>query len=276
MEIIATKKRTMELLMERGLNPKKSFGQNFLIEPSIIDKIVEGSKISSAMDVIEIGAGLGGLTQGLLGKAHHVFAYEIDNDLIPILQNNFYEFSNFTLFHQDFMKCDLKNIESVLPKVVVANLPYYITNDILLRFITQEIQVDKVVAMMQKEVALKIIKNKGGKDENLLTFLCQIYCDVKLVTHVSKNAFIPRPAIDSTVLSFTMVKKYPSIENDRKFIEVAKALLFMRRKTVLNNLSSYLQNKERATEVLQRAKISLLARSDDLSIGDYINIANFI
>ena len=276
---IATTHRTKYIINKYNLFAKKNFGQNFIINPSIIENIIELSDISKDDYVIEIGPGIGALTEALVQVAYEVYAFEIDKDLEKVLTNEITS-SNLYVTIKDFLKVDLNELISKLDPnrniVFVSNLPYYITSDILTKLITSGINYKSIIVMLQKEVGEKFINNQGKKEESVLTYLARYYCDVIKLIDVSLTNFIPQPNIESMVIKFTK-KEYPlKVKSERKFLAVTKALLKMRRKTIQNNLNAYLPSKNDVLEILNELNINPLTRPESLSLDDFIKISNKI
>lgn len=269
--IIATKKETFRLLKEYNLIAKKGYGQNFLINYETIKNITNGANIKNKTLVIEIGPGLGALTQALLEVSKKVVAIEIDKRMVEVLKNNFDGCENLELINEDFMKVDLdlliKNNLDFDEVVIVSNLPYYITSDILEKIISlKNPKIKRIVAMMQKEVGKKFIK-KEDRIESYLKVLIDNYCDVSVVTHVSKNDFEPRPQVDSIVLNFEMNNDRYSL--DYYFYEIIKECLNNRRKTLINTLP---YDKELIQKVLLELKLKETIRIEELTISQIKNI----
>lgn len=276
---IATQHRTKYIINKYNLFAKKNYGQNFIINPSIIENIVMLSDISKDDYVIEIGPGIGALTEALVQVAYEVYAFEIDKDLEKVLKNEISN-SNLHVTIKDFLKVDINELISKLDPnrniVFVSNLPYYITSDILTKLITSDINYKSIVVMLQKEVGEKFINNQGKKEESVLTYLARYYCDCQKLLDVSLQNFIPQPNIESMVIKFTK-KEYPlKVKSEKKFLKVVKALLKMRRKTIQNNLNAYLPSKEDVLEVLNELNINPLVRPESLSLDDFIRITNKI
>lgn len=276
---IATIHRTKYIIDKYNLFAKKNYGQNFIVNPSIIENIVSLSGITKDDYVIEIGPGIGALTEVLVQVAYEVYAFEIDKDLEKVLNNEIAS-SNLHITIKDFLRVNLdelvKSLDSNRNIVFVSNLPYYITSDILTKIITSKINYKSIVVMLQKEVGEKFINNKGKKEESVLTYLARYYCDCEKLLDVSLQNFIPQPNIESMVIKFTK-KDYPlKVKSDKKFVAVTKALLKMRRKTIQNNLNSYLPSKEDTIEILKELNISPLTRPESLSLDDFIRITNII
>lgn len=265
--IIASKKGTFNLLGKYNLIAKKGYGQNFLINYSTIENIVNGSKITDNTLVIEIGPGLGALTQGLLNVSKQVIAIEIDQKMIEVLVDNFKDFNNLLIINNDFMKVDLNSLIDQYPDyeevVIVSNLPYYITSDILEKIISlRHPKIKRVVAMMQKEVGKKLLK-KEDKIESYLKVLIDNYCDVSTVVYVGKNDFEPRPKVDSIVLEFSINKDKYGL--DYYFFEIIKQCLSNRRKTLINTIN--VDDKSKVEKVLCDLNIKNTVRIEELTIS---------
>ncbi len=264
--IIATKNGTFNLLEKYNLIAKKGYGQNFLINHETIKTIVNKTDINEKTLVIEIGPGLGALTQELLNVSKMVIAIEIDKKMVEVLNDNFNGYNNLLIINNDFMKVNLMEIIDEYNQfeevVVVSNLPYYITSDILERIIgLRHPKIKKIVAMMQKEVGKKFLK-KESNIESYLKVLIDNYCDVSTVMYVSKNDFEPRPNVDSIVLEFCLNNnKY---ELDYYFFEIIKTCLQNRRKTLINTFPC--EDKEKIENVLKILNIKNTIRIEELNI----------
>ena len=235
--IIASKKETFRILKENNLIAKKGYGQNFLINYDVIKTIVDKSMIKEDTLVIEIGPGLGALTQELVKVAKKVIAIEIDKKMVDVLNQNI-KVDNLLIINEDFLKVNLLDLISEYIEfnevIIVSNLPYYITSDILEKIIAlKHPKITKVVAMMQKEVGKKLLK-KEEKIESYLKVLIDNYCDVSTLMYVSKNDFEPRPKVDSMVLIFDLIKDIYKLKNED--LKIIKECLNNRRKTLLNTL----------------------------------------
>ena len=271
---IATKKETFALLEKYGLIAKKGYGQNFLINHSTILNIVNGCEISEKTLVIEIGPGLGALTQELLNVSKQVIAIEIDKKMVEVLSNNFSAFNNLKIINNDFMKVDLTELIEQYPEydevVIASNLPYYITSDILEKIISlKHPKIKRIVAMMQKEVGKKLLK-KEDKIESYLKVLIDNYCTVSTVMYVSKNDFEPRPKVDSIVLDFKIDKDVYLL--DYYFFEIIKECLLNRRKTLINTLVC--ENKENIGKIFEKLQFKPTIRIEELKIKEFQSIVN--
>ena len=268
--IIATKKETFKILKEHNLIAKKGYGQNFLINYGTIKTIAHNSNIKEDTLVIEIGPGLGALTQELLNIASKVIAIEIDKNMVEVLKENLKD-EKLTIVNEDFLKINLNELIDEYPNfkevIIVSNLPYYITSDILEKIISlQHPKITKIVAMMQKEVGKKLLK-KEDKIESYLKVLIDNYCDTKTVMYVSKNDFEPRPKVDSIVLEFNINKDAYNL--DYYFFEIIKECLKNRRKTLLNTLPF---EKEKILKVLNEMNIKDTIRIEEMNIKQLLEL----
>ena len=270
-----------DILKNNAITIKKRYGQNFLIDDNILKNIVDLGHIDDQTLVIEIGPGLGSLTQYLVDKAGHVLAYEIDRDLVPIL-NNAFQSDRFTLIHDDILK---RNIDQDIEKlnksfdktVVMANLPYYITTPILMKCLEESKRIHRMVVMMQLEVAQRITANKNTKDYNALSLLVQYRAHTHFAFKVPKSVFIPAPNVESGVITLDFGRKHQTQSDNEAFLfELIKAAFKQRRKTLLNNLSVFLNmSKEPLINQLQTLHIDPQARAESLTLNDFIHMANY-
>lgn len=276
LQVIATPSRTKELLEKHGLYAKKNFGQNFLVEPGIVDKIARHAVISDHCAVFEIGPGIGALTQFLCEYAKKVTAFEIDDRLPAVLADSLAEYDNFSLIMEDFLKVNVKEVVDPLVEegydvVFAANLPYYITTPILFQLFESNAKIAAITVMMQKEVADRFNAQVNTKDYNALSVITQYRCEVSSVMKVPRNVFNPKPNVDSAVLQFRFKENRPNIEETR-FFTMVKACFKQRRKTILNNFGSFLEDKEQANSILQEAGISPQARSESVTLEEFLRL----
>ena len=281
---IADHSVTRAILERHGFTFKKSFGQNFLTDTNILQKIVDTAEIDKKVNVIEIGPGIGALTEFLAESAAEVLAFEIDDRLVPILADTLRDFDNVTVVNQDILKVDLaqyiaefKNPD--LPIKVVANLPYYITTPILMHLIESGIPFSEFVVMMQKEVADRISAQPNTKAYGSLSIAVQYYMTAKVAFIVPRTVFVPAPNVDSAILK--MVRRdQPAVEvqDEKFFFKVSKASFVHRRKTLWNNLTSYFgkseETKGKLTAALERAEISPSVRGEALSLEEFARLAD--
>ncbi|RSI45034.1 16S rRNA (adenine(1518)-N(6)/adenine(1519)-N(6))-dimethyltransferase RsmA [Streptococcus cristatus] len=275
---------TRAILERHGFTFKKSFGQNFLTDTNILQKIVDTAEIDKKVNVIEIGPGIGALTEFLAESAAEVMAFEIDDRLVPILADTLRDFDNVTVVNQDILKVDLaqyiaefKNPD--LPIKVVANLPYYITTPILMHLIESGIPFSEFVVMMQKEVADRISAQPNTKAYGSLSIAVQYYMTAKVAFIVPRTVFVPAPNVDSAILK--MVRRDQpavAVQDEKFFFKVSKASFVHRRKTLWNNLTSYFgkseETKGKLTAALERADLSPSVRGEALTLADFARLAD--
>ena len=274
MKVIATPSRTKEILEKFDLYAKKNYGQNFLVEPGIVSKIARNAIVSNHTVAVEIGPGIGALTQMLSQYAKKVVAYEIDERLPEVLAYSLEDCDNVEIVLQDFMQVDLKALVNKYPEddvVIAANLPYYITTPILFKIFESEADIKRITVMMQKEVADRFIAHVNTKDYNALSVITQYLTDVKQVVKVPHNVFSPKPNVDSSVLQFEFKKKDPSV-NEKLFFAMVKACFKQRRKTILNNFGEWLGDKDQAKAYLSDAVISNSQRAESCSLDDFLKL----
>ena len=283
MKKIGTVNKTREILEENGFFMKKKFGQNFLIDQNILSGIVSKAEINKNVNVIEIGPGIGSLTEHLLENANHVISYEIDNTLIPILTKQFAEYNNFTLINEDILKADIKSdikkyFNNDYPVYVVANLPYYITTPIIMHLLENIPEIKRYSVMVQLEVADRIVANKGGKDYNNLTIAIGYRAKTYKAINVSRNVFMPKPNVDSAVVIFDIYDEKPyKVNNEKFFFELIRKAFSNRRKTLVNNLNQgYNISKEEAVKILEEMNLSSTIRSEALSIEQFTLLSDIL
>ena len=273
MEYSITKfKQSME---KYKFNLKKMYGQNFIIDENTINNIVYSSNIDKDTLVIEIGPGAGSLTYKLALVAKNVICYEIDTTLKEMLKENLSDLNNVEIIFKDFLKVNvLKDIKKYDYKklFVVANLPYYITTPIIVKFIEEDIPVDKIVVMVQKEVGNRFKAKPNTKEYNSLSVYLNYYFDVKKILDISKNVFIPKPNVDSIVVEFTKKEEKYELKNKKLFFKLVKDSFNQKRKTLRNNLKEY--NLEKIEEVLKKYNLDLSVRAEALPIDIFVDIAN--
>lgn len=274
--IIATPSKTKEILEKYDLYAKKNYGQNFLIESSIVDKIAKNAITEKPCTVFEIGPGIGALTQFLSNYAENVVSFEIDDRLLPVLKDTLSECSNVEIVHTDFLEVDLKAFVDKYKRedndvVIAANLPYYITTPILFKIFESEADITQITVMMQKEVADRFSAVPNTKDYNALSVITQYRCDVKTIMKISKHVFNPKPNVDSAVVQFRF-KERKQLDNESEFFELVKACFKQRRKTILNNYGEYCNDKELAKVNLEKANIAVSARAESLTLDTFIRL----
>ena len=275
---------TKAVLERHGFTFKKSFGQNFLTDTNILQKIVDTAEIDKNVNVIEIGPGIGALTEFLAENAAEVMAFEIDDRLVPILEDTLRDHDNVKVINEDVLKADLqtrvKEFENPnLPIKVVANLPYYITTPILMHLIESKIPFAEFVVMMQKEVADRISAEPNTKAYGSLSIAVQYYMTAKVAFVVPRTVFVPAPNVDSAILKMTR-RKQPLVEvkDEDFFFRVSKASFVHRRKTLWNNLTSHFgkseEVKNKLEQALENAVIKPSIRGEALSISDFARLSD--
>ncbi|HHV99742.1 MAG TPA: 16S rRNA (adenine(1518)-N(6)/adenine(1519)-N(6))-dimethyltransferase RsmA [Clostridiaceae bacterium] len=282
-------KSIKELVRKHNIRTSKSLGQNFLIDDTIVKRIVDSARISADDMVIEVGPGVGSMTVELAARAGRLIAVEIDRHLIPALTENLAGFNNVDIINEDILKINIDElIKAQTEKAsgifkpgnvkVVANLPYYITTPIIMKFLEESTSINLFVFMVQKEVADRILAQPGSKDYGALTVAVQYYCKPERVFDVPPHCFIPQPGVISTVVRLKAYEKPPVDVIDRKtFFKVVKASFGQRRKTLLNALynSGYFNmNKEELKELLRNLDIDENRRGETLSIMQFAKLAN--
>ncbi len=268
-------KKVTELLNNYDFNFKKSFGQNFIVDENIINSIISKANIDKDTLVIEIGPGAGSLTCALCEEAKNVLCYEIDTRLKEILDKQLEKYNNVGIIYQDFLKVDIKkDIEKYDYKklYVVANLPYYITTPIIVKIIENEIDIDKIIIMVQKEVGDRFKAKPGTKDYNSLSIYINYYFNVKKLIDVSRNVFIPKPRVDSIVVEFTKKDDKLFLKNKNVFFKLIRDSFKQKRKTLRNNLKGY--NLEEIELILKKYNFDLSVRAEQLSMEIFAEIAN--
>lgn len=280
---IATPSRTKEILQKHGFSLKKSLGQNFIVEPNILAKIVAAAGLDKETNVIEVGPGIGALTEYLARSSKQVVAFEIDDRLIPVLEDTMSPYDNVRVVHQDVLKAHLKNVlEETMdlnePLMVVANLPYYITTPIIMHFLESNLPLDGLVIMMQKEVAERITADPGSKAYGSLSIAIQYYMNAEVAFIVPKTVFVPQPNVDSAILKLTR-REQPAVEVDNEdfFFELIRAAFVQRRKTIWNNmLIRYGKTDEVKAELtagFEKAGIDPKRRGESISIQEFANLS---
>ena len=277
--------KTKFILKKYKLSANKNLGQNFLINDSVVDKIVDSANITKEDLVLEIGPGLGNLTEFLLEKAGKVIAIELDNRMIEILNDRFSMYDNFEIINEDVLKVDLheliKNNKSLEIKNVkiVANLPYYITTPIIMKLLEEKLDIESITVMVQKEVADRLIATPGEKLSGAITYCVYYYASSESITIVENNSFIPEPEVDSEVIKLSIRKNPPvDVLDEKMFFKVIKASFMQRRKTLINALvnGGILPNKDDTKKVFDDLNLDYNIRGEVLSINQFAEISNYI
>ena len=275
---------TRAVLERHDFTFKKSFGQNFLTDTNILQKIVDTAEIDKHVNVIEIGPGIGALTEFLAENAAEVMAFEIDERLMPILADTLQEFENVKIINEDILKSDLQAwikefANPELPIKVVANLPYYITTPILMHLIESRIPFSEFVVMMQREVADRISAQPNSKSYGSLSIAVQYYTTAKVAFIVPRTVFVPAPNVDSAILKMTRRDKPAvEVEDESFFFKVSKVSFTHRRKTLWNNLTSYFgktdEVKTKLEAALSNAELSPSVRGEALALQEFARLAD--
>lgn len=277
---------TRIIMKKYNIKANKSLGQNFLISQEVVDNIIEASEISEKDLVIEIGPGLGTLTKRLLEQAGKVICVELDTKMINILEERFFLYKNLEIINQDILKVDLKNKikqekeKNGFEKVkIVANLPYYITTPIIMKLLEEELDLESITVMIQKEVADRLTAIPGKKNTGAITYTVYYYTDSEEILEVPKDSFIPEPEVTSEVIKLN-IRKTPIVEpkNKEKMFKVIKCAFTQRRKTLLNSLvnTNILDSKQQGINMLNSLNINENIRPEELTIEQFKEISDFL
>ena len=275
---------TIAVLQRYGFNFQKKYGQNFLIDTHVLDKIIGAAQIGPDDFVLEIGPGIGTMTQYLAEAAREVIAVEIDTKLIPILQDTLKEYDNVTVLNEDILKVDIRKIAEEKnggkPIKVVANLPYYITTPIIMGLFESEVPLDSITVMVQKEVADRMQVGPGTKDYGALSLAVQYYAEPYIVANVPPNCFIPRPAVGSAVIRLTRYQEKPVKVNDASFMfKIIRASFNQRRKTLQNGLYNSRElriPKEKTVAALEEMGLTPTIRGEKLSLEEFALLSDIL
>lgn len=281
---IATPIRTQEILKKYGFSFKKSLGQNFLIDPNILRNIVSHANLTKESVAIEIGPGIGALTEHLAREAGKVIAFEIDQRLLPVLADTLSPYDNVEIIHKDILEANMLQVfddklTDYKDVMVVANLPYYVTTPILLKLLMDRLPIRGMVVMMQKEVADRITASPGTKAYGSLSIAIQYYMKAEVAMTVPKAVFMPQPNVDSAVIKLTRHETPPvQVLNEDFFFKVSRGSFVQRRKTIINNLQSSLPNgkekKELIIQALEKVGVAPTRRGETLSIEEFGRLAD--
>lgn len=277
-------KNTIEILNKYKFVFQKKFGQNFLIDEHVLGKIIRSAEITEDDFVVEIGPGIGTLTQYLAASAREVAAIEIDDALIPILEDTLSAYDNVTVIHEDVLKVDLCKLAEEKnggkPIKVVANLPYYITTPIIMGLFENHVPVESITIMVQKEVADRMKTGPGSKDYGALSLAVQYYAKPELVANVPPNCFMPRPRVGSAVIRLTRHTEAPvEAEDEKLMFQMIRASFNQRRKTLVNGLGNAPElhiPKEMTTEILEEMGLSASVRGEALTLAQFAELSNRI
>ncbi len=282
MATLGNTKNTAEIIQKYRFHFQKKFGQNFLIDGNILDKIIESAQLTKEDCVLEIGPGIGTMTQYLAEEAGEVVAVEIDKNLIPILEDTLSAYSNVVIINEDILKVDIGKIveerNGGKPIKVVANLPYYITTPIIMALFESHVPLQSVTIMVQKEMADRMQVGPGTKDYGALSLAVQYYAKPEIITRVPASCFMPRPNVDSTVIRLTRYEKPPvDVEDEAYLFAVIRASFNQRRKTLVNGLTnagSLGVDRQMAEETLSEMGLSTMIRGETLTLEQFAELSN--
>lgn len=270
-------KNTIEVIQKNQFVFQKKFGQNFLIDSHVLDKIILAADINKDDVVLEIGPGIGTMTQAIAENAKKVIAVEIDDNLIPILKENLKDYDNVEIINEDVMKVD---IASLGVNKVVANLPYYITTPIIMGLLESRVPLDSITVMVQKEVADRMKSGPGTKDYGALSLAVQFYAEPYIVANVPQNCFMPRPNVGSAVIRLTLHKEAPvKVDDEKLMFKIIRAAFNQRRKTLQNCLNHFEElqyNKEDVSKILSEMNLNESIRGEALTLAQYAEFTNRI
>ena len=283
MATLGIPQNTIAVLQKYHFNFQKKFGQNFLIDPHVLEKIVEAAGVTKDDFVLEIGPGIGTMTQYLCENAREVTAVEIDTNLIPILEDTLSAYDNVTVINQDILKLDIAKLamerNGGKPIKVVANLPYYITTPIIMGLFESHVPLDSITIMVQKEVADRMQCGPGTKDYGALSLAVQFYAKPKVVLNVPASCFMPRPNVDSAVIRLERFKTPPvDVKNEHLMFRIIRASFNQRRKTMLNSVgnSGIGITKEALTNALETMGLPLTIRGEALTLEQFAQLSNLL
>lgn len=275
---------TIEILQKYQFHFQKKFGQNFLIDTHVLEKIIREAQITEEDCVIEIGPGIGTMTQYLAEYARQVIAIEIDRNLIPILKDTLSSYHNVTIINEDVLKVDIRKLAEEKnqgkPVKVVANLPYYITTPIVMGLLESRVPLDSITIMVQKEVAERMQEGPGSKEYGALSLAVQYYARPEIVANVPPNCFMPRPNVGSAVIRLTCHEKPPvEVKNEKFMFDLIRASFNQRRKTLVNGLGNAANlnlNKEQVEAALKAMELSPTIRGEALSLEQFARLSNIL
>ena len=253
----------------------KKLGQNFLIKRGIVDEIVHAAELTPGEPVLEVGPGIGTLTQGLAQSGADVTAIELDRRLLEVLDTTLASYDNVRIIHGDVLKLDVPSIMNHKPFKVVANLPYYITTPIIMSLLESKLPIERLVVMVQKEVALRMVAKPGTKDYGALSVAVQYYTEPDIVLDVPPKSFLPAPAVTSSVIRCVLRDKPPvDVIDEKLFFQVVKAGFAQRRKTFANTMKTTGLSKDRIEELLAKANIDGQRRGETFTLQEFADVAN--
>lgn len=275
-------KNTIEVLQKHRFNIQKRYGQNFLIDPAVLERVVSAAEIGREDCVLEIGPGIGTMTQYLAESAGKVIAVEIDKNLMPILAETLAEYDNVSVMNEDILKVDVQRIvreqNGGKPVKVVANLPYYITTPIIMGLLEGHVPLESITVMVQKEVADRMLVGPGTKDYGALSLAVQYYARPEIVANVPPNCFLPRPGVSSAVIRLTRYEEPPvRVADEKKMFALIRASFNQRRKTLANGLSNAPGlglTRQRVTETLEEMQLSPTIRGEALTLEQFAQLSD--
>lgn len=273
--IIASPEVVHYICKRFDIKMSKKLGQNFLIKRGIVDEIVKAADLQEGEPVLEIGPGIGTLTQGLAQSGANVTAIELDTRLLEVLDTTLAQYSNVTIVHGDVLKLDVSSIMHHEPFKVVANLPYYITTPIIMSLLESRLPIERLVVMVQKEVALRMVAKPGTKDYGALSVAVQYYTKPDIVLDVPPKSFLPAPAVTSSVIRCVLRNQPPvDVIDEKLFFRVVKAGFAQRRKTFANTMKTTGLSKDRIEELLAKANIDGQRRGETFTLQEFADVAN--
>ncbi|MBQ6843475.1 MAG: 16S rRNA (adenine(1518)-N(6)/adenine(1519)-N(6))-dimethyltransferase RsmA [Agathobacter sp.] len=284
MATLGNPKNTIEVLQKYGFNFQKKFGQNFLINTGILEEIIEAAEITNDDFVLEIGPGIGTMTQYLCENAREVVAVEIDKNLIPILADTLSAYNNVEVINEDILKVDIKTLAEEKndgkPIKVVANLPYYITTPIIMGLFESHVPIDSITIMVQKEVADRMQEGPGSKEYGALSLAVQYYAHPEIVVNVPPSCFMPQPKVGSAVIRLTRHEQPPvDVENEKLMFQLIRASFNQRRKTLANGLNNFPGlnvSKEVIQQCIEELGVPVTVRGEALSLEQFAKLSNII
>ena len=284
MATLGNPKNTIEVLQKYNFNFQKKFGQNFLINTKVLEDIIEAAEITKDDFVLEIGPGIGTMTQYLCESAREVIAVEIDKNLIPILEDTLSAYDNVEVLNEDILKVDIKTLaeerNAGKPIKVVANLPYYITTPIIMGLFESHVPIDSITIMVQKEVADRMQEGPGSKEYGALSLAVQYYAHPEIVVNVPPSCFMPQPKVGSAVIRLTRHSKPPvDVENEALMFQIIRASFNQRRKTLANGLNNFPNlnlSKETIQQCIEELGVPVTVRGEALSLEQFAHLSNII
>lgn len=273
--VIASPEVVYYICKRFDIKMSKKLGQNFLIKRGIVDEIVHAAELTPGEPVLEVGPGIGTLTQGLAQSGADVTAIELDRRLLEVLDTTLASYDNVRIVHGDVLKLDVPAIMNHKPFKVVANLPYYITTPIIMSLLESKLPIERLVVMVQKEVALRMVAQPGTKDYGALSVAVQYYTEPDIVLDVPPKSFLPAPAVTSSVIRCVLRDKPPvDVIDEKLFFRVVKAGFAQRRKTFANTMKTTGLSKDRIEELLEKANIDGQRRGETFTLQEFADIAN--